>query len=107
MEVQIWRLAQISAINQDPLSGDMLCRVSYDIQDHEWVLNFPLSALFLVSWQSLVGLLNLIMGFSDWDTCPWPLFSDALMSVKTWGNRGGMQNSELAHTGQLFPFVCD
>ena len=85
----------------------MLCRVSYDIQDHEWVLNFPLSALFLVSWQSLVGLLNLIMGFSDWDTCPWPLFSDALMSVKTWGNRGGMQNSELAHTGQLFPFVCD
>ena len=55
----------------------------------------------------LGGLLNLIMGFSDWDTCPWPLFSDALMSVKTWGNRGGMQNSELAHTGQLFPFVCD
>ena len=44
MEVQISRLAQISAINQAPLSGDMLCRVSYDILDHAWVLNFPLSA---------------------------------------------------------------
>ena len=68
MEVQISRLAQISAINQAPLSGDMLCRVSYDILDHAWVLNFPLSAPFLVSWQSLVE--NLIIGFSDWNTCP-------------------------------------
>ena len=54
MGAEIWRLAQISAINQDPLSGDMLHSVRYDILDHEWVLNLPLSALLLVSWHSLV-----------------------------------------------------
>ena len=54
MGEEIWRLAQISTINQAPLSGDMLHSVSYDILDHEWVLNFPLSALLLVSWHSLV-----------------------------------------------------
>ena len=70
MGAEIWSPAQISAINQDLLSRDMLHSVSYDIQDHEWVLNFPLSALLLVSWQlaQLGWLLNLIMGFRHMST---------------------------------------